>query len=149
MEVAASSTATAVFTLIPVDDDLHEPGGETVRLTGYADITVNEAVLTITDDDPLGLVLGANPLEVSEGDEAVTARTTVRLATRPTATVAVGATSTGVTVTPGSLTFAPEGWDTAQELTVTVEPDADGRTRRRRSRSRRPAATTTGSPPMR
>ncbi len=50
---AGAATGTGTFTLTPNQDAVHE-GDETIDVTGTAGtITVNRAVLSLTDDDPL------------------------------------------------------------------------------------------------
>ena len=124
---AGTLTGAATFTLTLRDDHLLE-GDETIRLTGTADIPVSPVVITIADDEVLGLVYGENPLDVTEGDEPVTVETTVRLGWQPTVDVVLSdsATSTVEAVTPRTMTFTPGDWNTDQPLTVTVEPDIDG-----------------------
>ena len=139
---AGSATGTATFTLTPVDDDFDEGESETVFVaaasgegtSGASRVRVTAVPVPITDDETRGLAVNGSEqpvtLTVAEADEAVTVPATVRLSSRPTATVTVTvasitATSTEVAVMPETLTFAPDGWDTAQELAVTVEPDLD------------------------
>ena len=82
--------------------------------------------MTVVDDDAVGLVFSRTALSVTEG---ATALYTVRLASRPTATVTVTATSgdTGaVSVSVwSSLTFTTTNWDLPRTITVGGVPDAD------------------------
>ena len=77
---------------------------------------------------PPGLVLPETPVSTSEPSGADTF--TVKLATRPTADVMVGISVTGgdtdeATVSPSSLTFTRDNWNTVQTVTVTGQNDDD------------------------
>ena len=99
-----------------------------------SDVAVTAAELTIADDETRGLTVNGSgeavTVTVDEADEPVTVHPTVRLGSRPTAAVTVtvagvSATSTEVTVTPPTLEFTRDNWDTGRMLTVTVAPDLD------------------------
>ncbi|MBF2755615.1 MAG: hypothetical protein ISN29_10225 [Gammaproteobacteria bacterium AqS3] len=73
------------------------------------------------------LVFSAWPLEVTEGTSGTL---NVRLNAAPSADVTLTLTQTvedgDVTVSPSSLTFTADNWDTDQAVTVTVPSDDDG-----------------------
>ena len=86
-----------------------------------------------------GVAIIPQSVTVAEGG---TAAYRVALTSKPagvvTVTVASGAPAVA-TVAPTPLTFAPDDWDTAQEVTVTgvgIRTTARGRSARRRSRTR-------------
>ncbi len=82
--------------------------------------------VTVTDDDDCELVFSSTDVDVEEGD---TATYNVKLSTQPTGTVTVGVASsdTGAAgVSPSSLTFTTDNWNTWQTVTVSGVEDADG-----------------------
>ena len=121
--------ATATFTLTPTGDAVDEADealtvSATTSVTG---LTVTAATLTITDDDTRGVTVSEEALSFTEGGSATY---TVVLESQPTATVTVGVTKTAasdpdVTVSPATLTFTTESWNTAQTVTVRGNEDAD------------------------
>ena len=123
---AQQLTGTATFRFAPVDDDIDEGLSETVILGGsVAGLTVRPATLTIADDDGKGIELSAGPVTLTEEGSA-TYR--VALATQPTGPVTVRATVSGdrdVTVSPASLSFTADSWETAQTVTVSAAHDDD------------------------
>ena len=128
---AGAVTASATFTLKPVDDEVDEDA-ETVTVSGTttSGLTVNPAAgltLTITDDDQRGVTLSETELEIDEG---ASGSYTVVLTSQPTGdgdvTVAVTVPPyAGLAAAPLSLTFTADGWDTAQAVTVTAAADDD------------------------
>ncbi len=112
-EDAANDTATLLHTA---------SGGD------YADETASLAVTT-TDDETVGIVLTpSSSLTVEEGSSDTY---TVKLATRPSATVMVtitGHSGTDLTLGTTLLTFNPSGsnlWSTVQTVTVSAGEDGD------------------------
>lgn len=82
--------------------------------------------LTIRDDDTAALVRSETSLALTEGRSATY---TVKLGSEPTAgvTVSVGSTNTlNVAVSPASLSFTAQNWNTPQTVTVTANQDSDG-----------------------
>ena len=147
---ANAASASASFTLLPVDDDIDE-ADETLTLGGTtaAGLTVTDATLTITDNDAtptLTLALSASAISENGGSTTVTARlnhassaqTTVEvtatavspalardiaLSENTTLTIAPGATaSTGVV----TLTAVDNAVDAADK-TVRVRGEANNR----------------------
>ena len=103
----------------------------------YGDVTESLAVTT-TDDDPVGITLSAETLEMDEGDDAAY---TVRLATQPTAQVTIAVTGhsgTDLAVSSTALTFTTTNWATVQTVTVAAAEDEDWPCRPPRRRPRRP-----------
>ena len=82
--------------------------------------------LTVVDDDERGVEISATELEVDEGGSATY---TVQLTSRPTATVTVEVggdwAGSDVTVSPSSLTIAPEAWRSPVTVTVSAAHDRD------------------------
>ena len=126
---AGAVTASATFTLKPVDDEVDEDD-ETVTVSGTttSGLTVNPAAgltLTITDDDQRGVTVSETELEIDEG---ASGSYTVVLTSQPTADVTVAVTVppyAGLAAAPVSLTFTADDWDTAQAVTVTADADDD------------------------
>ncbi len=96
---------------------------------------VLDVVVTVEDDDTVGLVIDPTALTVAEADDPATQNIsehqgtyTVKLATEPSADVTVvitGQASTDVSVDEASLTFTVAKWSEAQTVTVTAAEDAD------------------------
>ncbi|KKZ14745.1 MAG: hypothetical protein TH68_04230, partial [Candidatus Synechococcus spongiarum 142] len=120
-------------TVIPAPDDDTNP--ETVTLSHTAagadyDSVTESLVVTVTDNDTVGLVLSTTEVMVAEAGSAAY---TVKLATEPTAvvTVTVSGMDNGVSVdtdsmTPAeqaSLSFTPRNWDAEQTVTVLAADD--------------------------
>ena len=120
------TSGTQNFTFTPADDSIDEGVSETVVLGGTVQgLTVRTATLTLVDDDGRGIELPSEALTLTEGG---TVTYDVSLATQPTGTVTVRVTVAGdrdVTVEPDRLTFTPDDWNTAQEVTVTAAADDD------------------------
>ncbi|MDE0523462.1 MAG: cadherin-like beta sandwich domain-containing protein [Boseongicola sp.] len=109
-----------------VHDNDAAPG--TARLThtagggGYGAVTA-ELPVNVTDDDTPAILLSRTTLPVSENGSATY---TVALATLPTEKVTLelaGTANTDLTVTPDTIEFEPDAWNTP--VTVTVEAAAD------------------------
>ena len=112
------------------DDD---GSADTATLTHTASggdyaLVSNTLPVTVTDDDEPAVVLSETGLTVTEGDAAGSSYT-VKLATRPTASVSVSITGhagTDLTLDKTTLTFTVDNWDTAQTVTVKAGQDDDG-----------------------
>ena len=117
-----------VLTGVEDDDGNNESVNITHTVSGAnyngAAVSPDPVVVTVTDDDPLGITLSASTLSVTED---ATANYTVRLNTRPDANVMITPTSddTGAAGVSGPLTFAPGNWNIAQNIEVTGEADDD------------------------
>ncbi|WP_423920765.1 hypothetical protein [Candidatus Poriferisodalis sp.] len=124
---------TVVVTADEDDDD-----DETVTLsheassTGdndYDGLAGSDVTVTITDNDGAGLIFDIDPLELTV-DEEGSASYTVRLASKPEATVSVvltGQSGSDVSLTgdvqTNTLQFAPDDWNTPQTVTVDAGED--------------------------
>ncbi len=85
-----------------------------------------DVVVTVTDDDAVGLVVTPAAVTVAEGGSA---KYTVALATEPSATVTVAITghaATDVGLDATSLEFLASKWNEAQTVTVSAGQDDDG-----------------------
>jgi hypothetical protein len=89
-----------------------------------------EIAMTVIDDDrnaDAGIVLSETALTVEEGDEDGETYT-IKLAAEPSGTVTVtveGFADNDVTVSPATLSFDDQNWETAQDVTVTAVEDDD------------------------
>ena len=94
-------------------------GGDYANLTGSVDVDVD-------DSDTAGLVVSLTSLDIGEDGSG---SFTVKLATEPSASVTVTATSgdTAAATVSSALTFSTLDWGTAQTVTVTGVADADAR----------------------
>ena len=100
---AGQQSGEGTFTLTPIQEPFAE-GAETLELSGTADLPVNGAVLTLTDDDRAStrVDLGLNPLSVSEADMAAVVTVTATLDAAPrTEDTAVTVSVSGGTATAG------------------------------------------------
>ncbi len=91
----------------------------------YAELAVDDVVLTNLDDDAAGVTVNATGSETTEGGGSVTVG--YRLASRPTAPVTLRISSSNSAegaVSPAELTFTTENWSTPQTVTVTGQDDA-------------------------
>ena len=95
-----------------------------VTATGNANYNNSAAeTLSVTTLATQGLSLSTTTLTVNEG---ATGTYTVALASQPSAAVTVAVAGSGdVTVSPASLTFTTDNWDTAQSVTVSAAEDDD------------------------
>ncbi len=99
-----------------------------------------DVVVTVEDDDTVGLVVDPAAVTVEEADDPATQNIsehqgtyTVRLATEPSADVTVAVTGqagSDLTLDTESLTFTVAKWNEAQTVTVTAAEDDDARTTR-------------------
>ena len=119
-----------VVTVSAAEDDDLVDGTATLTHTasggGYDSVEV-EATATEIDNDTASLVIADAPVTVEEGD---TASYSVRLATKPSATVTVrlsrSSGDTDLSVDPASLTFTATNWNEPQDVTVSAREDEDG-----------------------
>ena len=91
----------------------------------YEGVTTADVEVTIIEDDTTGVTISITALEVAEGD---TGRYTLVLDTEPTADVTVEIQvpeDTDIAVSPLTLTFTADTWNTPQTVTVTAAQDAD------------------------
>ena len=81
--------------------------------------------VTVTDNDPVGLILSEGFLGVNEGGSATY---TVELATQPTGNVTVtigGWSGTDLSLNTSTLRFNSNSWNSPQTVRVTASTDAD------------------------
>ena len=91
----------------------------------YEGVTTADVEVTIIEDDTTGVTISITALEISEGD---TGRYTIVLDTEPTADVTVEIQvpeDAEIAVSPLTLTFTADNWNTPQTVTVTAAQDAD------------------------
>ena len=145
---AGDTTGSATFMLTPTDDEVDE-GDETLTVAGAtsaAGLTVTPTTVAIHEDDERGVRVSPALLTVPEGGSSTY---TAVLTSQPTDTVTVTPSVTGesdVTLSPPSLIFTAQYWETPQTVTVAAAGDADAwddEARRRyhqgEGRHRRPA----------
>ena len=85
---------------------------------GYDSVTVADVVVTVTDDDTVGVTVAPIALSVSEAGGSATY--TLRLDSEPTGDVTITPSSgdpTVATVSPSQLEFSPGTWQTLQTVT--------------------------------
>ena len=119
---------TITFTAV---QDMEDDDGESVKLsfgTLPAEVsagTINEATVSITDDDGRAVTLSRMSLTIEEGTSGTYM---VKLASQPTGQVTVTVndpTNTDVTAEPPSLIFTTTDWSTEQTMTVYAAHDDD------------------------
>ncbi len=90
----------------------------------YDGVSIASVVVTVTEDDTLGVTVSASALTVTEGSSG---EYTIVLETEPSSpvTVSVSGAAGDVTAAPSSLTFTSADWSEAQAVTVAVAEDAD------------------------
>ena len=117
--------------------DSDNDDGESVKLTFGAPLpdgvtvgTINESVVSITDDDAAGVSISESSLTIAEGN---TGTYTVVLNSQPLGdvTVTISGAGTDLSLDNTTLTFTTTTWASAQTVTVTAvddEIDDDGET---------------------
>ena len=91
----------------------------------YEGVTTADVEVTIIEDDTTGVTISITALEISEGD---TGRYTLVLDTEPTADVTIAIQvpeNADIAVSPLTLTFTADNWNTPQTVTVTAAQDDD------------------------
>ena len=93
----------------------------------YNNVTASSVTVTESDNDAAGVTVNPTALTVGEGDNV---KYTVVLTTRPSADVTISASlasgsDADITVDKTSLTFTPDNWNAAQEVTVSAAEDDD------------------------
>ena len=90
----------------------------------YGGLAVPDVSVSVMDDDTIGV--NVSPLEIAilEGGSSTC---TVVLASKPSADVhlSLNTNNNDVSPSPGSVTFSPAAWSTAQEVTIPVIQDDD------------------------
>ena len=113
-------SAAIVHTL--TSDDLFYAELETPEFPADHRVTVD-----VTDDDPHGITVSTDQLTVNEGGQA---EYTLVLDTQPSSSVQVALRlvpvyDASLSVSPATMAFAPDSWDTPQTVTVTAAHDGD------------------------
>ncbi len=93
--------------------------------TAYNTVTIDAVAVTVNDDETAGVSVSSTTLAVSEADSGTY---TLMLTNQPTAAVTITvavADATEATVSPTTLTFDTDDWNTVQTVTVTSLEDAD------------------------
>ncbi len=123
--------AAQEITVSAAEDDDAVNGAATIEHTasggGYGGVTVSSVMATEEDNDTVGVTVTPTALTVAEGGSATY---TVVLDTQPSDNVTIAASFASgsdedITVDKTSLTFTPENWSMAQEITVSAAVDND------------------------
>ena len=118
-------------TVNAAEDNDAAPGVATIEhaVAGadYAGVTASDVTVTEADNDMPEVTITPTSLTVAEGDSV---KYTVVLATKPSGNVTISlsfasGSDEDITVDKTSLTFTPENWDAAQEITVSAAEDDD------------------------
>jgi hypothetical protein len=128
---AATWNVPQAVTATAIDDDDFEPSPHLDAITHvlnsadpeYAGMSVPDMSVAITDDDVPGVHIGATLPDTSVAENGPYDVVHVTLDTRPTATVTVVLSATGVTLDTTSLTFSPTDWNVEQDVQVTAIDD--------------------------
>ncbi len=121
-----SSPQTVIVTAGQDPDGANDTATLTHTASGgdYGSVRADLSV-TVTDNDPVGMVLSPVLLEVNEGESATY---TVKLETQPTGNVTVtigGWPGTDLSLNRTSVTFTRSTWNSPQTVRVTARTDAD------------------------
>ena len=126
--VAQTIVVTGVEDIDSADETLTITHAVSADMDGdYDTVTAAAVTVTVRDDDAPGFDVSIEALTATEG---VTTTYTVALATEPSGAVEVrltefNATSLGVRILPGNLTFSAADWNVSQTVGVTAFPDFD------------------------
>ena len=121
--------AAQEVTVSAAEDDDATDGAATIEHAasggGYDGVSISSVTVTEADNDAAGVTVAPTTLTVAEGDSV---KYTVVLTTQPSdnVTIAVSRISESnadITVSPAALTFTPDNWSTAQEVTVSAAED--------------------------
>ncbi len=124
------ATAQDVWVKAAEDDDALN-GEATIEhaVSGadYGSVTASSVTATESDNDTANVTVAPTSVTVAEGDSV---KYTVVLATKPSGDVTVAAlvasgSDADITVNTTSLTFTPDDWSVAQQVTVMAAEDAD------------------------
>ncbi len=124
-------STTQEVTVSAAEDDDALNGVATIEHSasggGYGGVTVSSVTVTEADNDAAGVTVTPTALSVPEGSNA---KYTVVLNAQPSADVTISlsfasGSDEDITVDKTSLTFTPDNWDAAQEVTVSAAEDTD------------------------
>ena len=129
LTIAAGDTAsTGTVTLTAIDNDVDASDKTmTVSVTVSNSQRVGaptDVTLTVTDDDTRGVRVSQTALTINEG---ATGSYTVTLTSAPSGEVMIAPSSDNpdVTLSPPTLTFTADNWDSAKAVTVSAAEDRD------------------------
>ena len=123
--------AAQEITVLAAEDDDAINGAATIEHTAsggrYSGVTVSSVTAIEADNDTAGVTVTPTALTVTEGSNA---KYTVVLDTQPSDDVMIAVSFASgsdedITVDKTSLTFTPDNWSMAQEVTVTAAVDND------------------------
>jgi len=125
--------APQTVTVTGIDDDVADGdqpymgvlGAATSTDANYDGVDPADVMITNTDDETPGITV--SDISGDTGEDGTSATFTVVLNTEPTADVTIPLSSSDEgegTVAPATLTFTPDNWNAAQEVTVTGADDA-------------------------
>ena len=104
-----------------------------VSNTGGYTTDLNRTVpVTVTDNDPVNLVVSKTTVAVTEGDSDVTVNDAfnVKLSAMPASDVTITVTSSNTDVeipsNDADLTIQPSNWDTGENVSLTIKDDSTG-----------------------
>ena len=121
------NTPQTITVTAPHDDDAYDTSTTiTHTVSGYDHVTTADNVqVSVADDDTAGVTVAPTALTINEGDQSAY---TVVLDTRPAHDVTITTTSGNAdvaSVSPATLTFAPDNWNTPRTVTVATGEDAN------------------------
>ncbi len=124
---AGATTGSTILTITPVADTVADDA-ETIIINGSASgaITLADAAVTETTITIRETGLNLSVADIATSENGTTSNFTAALLTQPTAQVTVAITSSNIsegTVSPDSLTFTADNWQTTQTVTVTGQND--------------------------
>ena len=132
LEITINSGETEKSFAFAATQDNIDDDGESVKLNfgstlpaGVSEGSTVQTIISITDDDTVGVTISETSLDIEEGDSDTY---TVVLDSEPVGDVSVaieGVTDTELTLNKTTLTFTSSNWNTTQEVTVTAEQDDD------------------------
>ena len=131
---AGMTAATVDLVIDPTEDDVYEPGGETIEIGGSAGtLVVSAVVVTITDDESVpSVTLTSSVTELAEGAAATTLQVTATLSgasntATPVVLTLAGTATAGTDYTaPGTLpTVTVDAGMTAATVDLVIDPTED------------------------
>ena len=123
--------AAQEITVLAAEDDDATDGEATIEHSAsggdYGSVSVSSVTATEADNDAAGVTVTPTALRVPEGSNA---KYTVVLDAQPSANVTISVSfasgsDADITVNKTSLTFTPDNWNAAQEVTVSAAEDTD------------------------
>ncbi|MGK5094255.1 M6 family metalloprotease domain-containing protein, partial [Deltaproteobacteria bacterium TL4] len=129
---AGNWNVSQIVTVTGIDDEVDDGDQPYTLMMGiassadlnYNNLNPNDLSLTNIDNDTVGITVSAISGHTTESGG--TASFTIKLTSKPTANVTIAVSSSDRTegnVSPSSLTFTPNSWNTNQTITVTGVAD--------------------------